>query len=587
MSNALYRTGLRVVVPAVPARPAREAYSYFITETYRDITPAPTGWAYKDVVNQFDGSVSRQLVFIGNGPRTEQNTTTIVREVFVPADPGTAGSDPVILMQPARGWTAFARSIGAVREGYGEFKVSPLVEGVAVGFTTRAEDPTPGYGHLTHGLVFTGGIAYNLRTGENYGAFAATDVFRITVDDDNVLLEKNTVDLDTESSTYPAAAPLFLGAALHAQGDFLTDPVLHVTTPAVFPAFDNTGAPVFDDFAGFGADRQDNASAVIVLDDFTVSAYGSLIPVVPANGASVLLDDFMAVGLLVPGTIGGAAVVIDDFAAIGSDILGALGRPTFDDFGAYGYQEPNDEGFMFETARITDTLTAAGLKDVSMFTTALVVTTMAGARMLDALMNTTAQVQTLMLGGLTVDAQMFTLARVSDSLATIVVGGEDTSTPGVTDDGSETWVLNLNTQGSTEYTNYGFNSYARIGQKYYGASEAGLIELDGDDDTGTPIHASFSLGLLDAGSPQRKVFTNCYIGVSSKGTLFVKVRADDEEYIYEARDWSEKMKQQRVDLGKGMKANYIGLEIHNSEGCDFEIDTVEFLMAELKRKIGG
>jgi hypothetical protein len=45
------------------------------------------------------------------------------------------------------------------------------------------------------------------------------------------------------------------------------------------------------------------------------------------------------------------------------------------------------------------------------------------------------------------------------------------------------------------------------------------------------------------------------------------------------------LKQQRITLGKGLKANYIELEIYNSDGCEFELDSVEFVMADLKRKI--
>ena len=49
----------------------------------------------------------------------------------------------------------------------------------------------------------------------------------------------------------------------------------------------------------------------------------------------------------------------------------------------------------------------------------------------------------------------------------------------------------------SEYVNYGFNSFAEIDGQMFGANENGLYLLDGSDDAGTNIVATFRLVLQD------------------------------------------------------------------------------------------
>lgn len=160
---------------------------------------------------------------------------------------------------------------------------------------------------------------------------------------------------------------------------------------------------------------------------------------------------------------------------------------------------------------------------------------------------------------------------------------------GVPDSDSETWVMNLGTQGTTNYTNYGFNSFALIGQRYYGAGPDGIFVLDGDTDAGEPIRANWSVGELDFGTALQKTISHAYVGMSAKGNLFMKVLVGEGDearaYVYKTRSFSQSLKQQRIVCGQGLKANYATIEFYNEEGADFEIDTVEFHVADLKRRI--
>ena len=55
------------------------------------------------------------------------------------------------------------------------------------------------------------------------------------------------------------------------------------------------------------------------------------------------------------------------------------------------------------------------------------------------------------------------------------------------------------------------NSFVEIDGKYYGASSDGLYLLEGSDDAGAPIDASFGFGQLDFGTPQVKIWCRTVI----------------------------------------------------------------------------
>lgn len=148
----------------------------------------------------------------------------------------------------------------------------------------------------------------------------------------------------------------------------------------------------------------------------------------------------------------------------------------------------------------------------------------------------------------------------------------------------QAWVINEAGQ-TTKYEGYGFNSYGLFDGRYFGAKADGLYLLDGDTDSGASIRASINFGKKDFGSSAFKSVQACYLGVSADGEIYLKVTANDEEYIYRARNTSEVLETQRVDIGRGIRANYITFELFNGDGCDFELSRVEVLAAELSRRI--
>ena len=151
------------------------------------------------------------------------------------------------------------------------------------------------------------------------------------------------------------------------------------------------------------------------------------------------------------------------------------------------------------------------------------------------------------------------------------------------------WVLNTNSQGISEYDNYAFNSFAKQGQRFLAASDSGIYELAGADDSGTSIAAKIRTGLSQFGISRKKRISDLYIGYKSDGTLILKAiyNMDNEqrEAWYELTDTSNAYDNARFKVGKGAKAVYWAFELLNIDGADFDLDKVEMHRVDLDRRL--
>ncbi len=151
-------------------------------------------------------------------------------------------------------------------------------------------------------------------------------------------------------------------------------------------------------------------------------------------------------------------------------------------------------------------------------------------------------------------------------------------------DSLTTWVTNTRTGAVTEYQNYAFNSFARIGNKYVGASDAGLYELLGDDDAGTDIVASLKGGFLQFGGTHLSRLKAAYIAMRGEEDDFVlRVETmDGATYTYQTATRSGRSS--KVHMGKGQRARYFAWELV-STGQDFDLDTLEFVPIVVERRV--
>lgn len=141
---------------------------------------------------------------------------------------------------------------------------------------------------------------------------------------------------------------------------------------------------------------------------------------------------------------------------------------------------------------------------------------------------------------------------------------------------------------TTRYESYEFNSYMRLNGKSYGANSQGLFLLEGADDAGQPINASFGFGQQDFGSPQLKTASYCYLGAAA-GAMSVNIEAllngNLVAYDYPARGHGQSMREVRFDLGRGLRSAYLTPTFSNVDGAPFEVDAVRFVIHESARRI--
>jgi len=156
------------------------------------------------------------------------------------------------------------------------------------------------------------------------------------------------------------------------------------------------------------------------------------------------------------------------------------------------------------------------------------------------------------------------------------------------------WVMNTENRALSRYTNYPFNSFAKVGGRYYAAASDGLHTLDGDDDDGTPIAARLRLGLSAMGSRRLKRLPEAFVGYSSDGALWMHViTVNEESGLKEAAIYrilerpATSPRESRWKLGKGIKAADFDFVIENVDGAAFDLSAIEFRPIYLDRRTRG
>ena len=77
-----------------------------------------------------------------------------------------------------------------------------------------------------------------------------------------------------------------------------------------------------------------------------------------------------------------------------------------------------------------------------------------------------------------------------------------------------------------------------------------------------------------------------YLGVNSEEALTLTVTLPDgSSYDYDARSASTELKVQRVDPGRGIRANWFDLTLSNAVGSDFTLASVSVAATVSTRRI--
>lgn len=152
------------------------------------------------------------------------------------------------------------------------------------------------------------------------------------------------------------------------------------------------------------------------------------------------------------------------------------------------------------------------------------------------------------------------------------------------------WAVNLNTGAPSFYENFKFNSFARIGKNYYGCSDAGVYLLGGDLDGAAQINATVTTGSSDLsddrfdGSRVKHV-RHAYVDARSVEPLVFVCRVEGSEFSYTFDTQKDTVASTRVSVGRGLRGTLWQFELQNTNGADFELESMSVLVEPTSRKI--
>lgn len=590
MTNALSKSLNYAYAGTVgsPGSPGQAAYTSYETQTV-------CGWVLKKGTSSGGGVTitSEQYIY-----QCTQKQVAIYHPAVAGVAPtaGTAGQTGYFYNL---GWNAGARSNAFfATDGYVQFTALASVAGVIAGLNDT--DVDAGYLNINHAFYLTHGFARVYENGVEkayLGAYASGATFRIdrkfgvvTYYIDNVL---------KYTSATSSVGTVFLDASLYSGGDTIDAPVVgnyNIGTAAVsfqpmqtfsgtsyaqsnvaFRPMVVTSNPLsssnvsFQPMQTISADRPYGASAVSFKAMTASSNPGELVPSYALS--AVMFTPMTTAGLMLTGEIGGAAVSFPSMQTLATNKIYGSSAVSFPPMVTDGSAfEGNLNASIRELAFSATVLSFSGFVEVQLLSSAGMTTTMGTLVLKDAAVASSANVSGTMSYSAIMQALIQTYVQAFAGI------------PILTQDG-EVWVVNDDSGASTSYEGYSFNSFCKFNNKYYGAKADGVYLLEGDTDNGSPVRSAISLGRQDFGTSAQKTVPSCYIGVASSGDVFLKVIANDTSYVYKTVRSDTYLKTQRIQLGRGLKANYLTFELYNETGADFELSAIEFEVVQLTRRI--
>lgn len=159
----------------------------------------------------------------------------------------------------------------------------------------------------------------------------------------------------------------------------------------------------------------------------------------------------------------------------------------------------------------------------------------------------------------------------------------------------QVFAMNTETFAVSRYRGPVLHSLGTLGDVYLAAGPDGIFALEGEDDEGVAIEAVLRWGYTDfAGiegldNEALKRVIDAYVGARTAGDLSLSAKVDGERHesvypLHRRRD-HRGVRGERVKLGRGVKSRYWQFALRSS-GVEFELDSVGFLVRELRRKVG-
>jgi hypothetical protein len=497
-------------------------------------------------------------------------------------------------------------------DGYYQF-IIPNVVGVVVGLN-EGPDEGVGYDEIEHGVSFINGVAQVIESGVKVGqAFGFTpfvDVWKIERRGTTVRYIRN--DVVFYESLVPSVGDVFLDTSLYMGGDAVLDAKLVLYSeilPQPFSGLAGLGWEGAEQsggrarFAAVSAEGLCSDPNVAIFSALTglggdgnggqYARFAGLSSVRASENAPEMTPNYAVQNAAFAGLSGGLqqgrAIPVgrqreapfSGFRGLGGEGGGNLQYSPFSGYRGVGGTQDLSNVPLQTTVYIAGVFEAslaqiAPPAETAPLETPLLVTTIFTAELLGA-------------GGLVQPLRVEGFFRINaDYTASIV---ERLVIRGFFDDPDRgaysVWRVNMDTNASSRYRGYGFNSFANFDGRYFGAKADGLYLLNGVDDAGVPIHAAVNFGKQGFSIREQKHVPSVYLGIASNGRMVLKVQEGDSgrTFFYAARSASPHVQKQRVDLGRGLRANWFEFELLNAHGCDFDLTSVEFMLVPVGRRL--
>lgn len=595
MANRLKKLAAVSYSPGTPYQPFVPGYCVQVPYTVPGYQSYST-----ELVTDANGNVTIVQNSTGFVPPSTQYTT-----LCYPTQPAIQGVPATTTYTSINGWNGGARSIVQLDgDGYSEFRVNDIPAGVVIGLSlgdTSTLPSEPTHAIYVHGTVLevieNGVVVHTAGIAHDYD-----NLYRIQRN--GLTITYSTVGWSYESLTQASGARV-LDAAIYASGDYVDNPVLATLdlsgtaagTLGVMQGYGYEGATYAAAYGSLAALTGEATQAFVTIAAGSLQALtgvasegtynyagGSLAALTGvADGGYPTFSLLYGVGIMAPlngtahgltgeiGTVMATLEPLDGWASEGpyAEIHGTL--PMFTGYADSGWPVPG-ETYSNDVVLLGDFLYAqdvqiGSISDSLVLTDTLVVTIGVTDAIYDALMLsdtlTTQQAidafigATLLLGNGVSSLYQFDDASAPGRL----VGGEPAQ-----------YAVNTLTNAFTNYSGFGFGSFAAVGQTLYGAKADGVYRVRAGDDDGSTLDAFIDFGSTAFGSTKAKTVETVYLGSSTDGQLYVRLDTGLDSRLYRVIQRGDTM---RAVTAKGVGSRLWNVSLEIVDATDFEIDVIE------------
>ncbi len=146
----------------------------------------------------------------------------------------------------------------------------------------------------------------------------------------------------------------------------------------------------------------------------------------------------------------------------------------------------------------------------------------------------------------------------------------------------QVWVVNLDTSASSQYDDFGFNSFFTHEGRHYGVASDGIYLLEGATDNGEVIESMVDFGINNCGLPHRKKITNVRIGTTDGADTVLEVTTDTGTREYKLERSKEGDFFWRARMPHVQQGVYWRFVLKSF--TQFELNSIDFAPANLTRR---